>query len=609
LAALTLAASAAVPPASAGEQIFRSGFSGNLLELHGQVGTRTVLPDARVVAIVGGAPIEVTADAEGRFEVLVEGTDDAIVELLAYGQGELAGIGYASLPGPVGVLRQRAGADQILSAQEALYLNLSSFTTAMWAELRAAVAPVVIDSPAVFSRAARSWDEATLKGLAVLVESVAAGTRPLPAGIANTIEMVRTPAAAFAAVDALFPSGVYDPALGLEIVLDAAETSNWSLPFDTELALSSTDNRQGYGAWVATLGNDGQAQVATNSGTNTEATWTRAGSRYRLVAGEDSPFVTFSRTSSADVPDLGHISVIEHWELIEYGLISIEGPGAEPMLVFDAIYRVSIPAHPSVPPWLDPTPQLGPFPSLIGRQSPLAAWSPAGQLWLLPLQRGPAYYGEGDGQYDNGYYDVHRFEGDGSGLTTRESLAFTWQVSGQGNLEVAYADGWRAELIKTAEHRGQDVVIAHSQGPDELSYANGGAAMMTTSALPLEQEVSGRYARVNDLRAYAGILGSAAARARIDVLYALEPGGIGTRAPYDLLWSIEAERLRLDILNLPNGHTFLPWIERLAWQWLSDDGEFIYVLENRAPRSTEVLPPASLSGRTGRIQRLRRLPP
>lgn len=170
------------------DSIFHSGIEPGL-RIEGRVYWPGPVPGAVVTARFGDQIASTSARADGRYGLVIEYrhvTGTPPVELRARGTGAQSHIEYASQLGPFDRLQAAAGGDETLSHGEDAFVNLTPYSTAVTAYMRAESGFNPVADGVGFDRSARSIQWIYSNELALAVALAAQGDLALPAGSDTT---------------------------------------------------------------------------------------------------------------------------------------------------------------------------------------------------------------------------------------------------------------------------------------------------------------------------------------------------------------------------------------------------------------------------------------
>lgn len=413
---------------------------------------------ATVVASVGGRTFRAPVAPDGGYSLGVVGLPADMVTLSAARDGTV----LLALPGTVGRLRGEAGEDGVLTRDENAQVQLGHLGTALAYLLQLANDGRAIASEAQLEAALGAYDAASLPGMAAAIKLVADGTRPLPAGVEDTLALIGDPdayAGFLAAVrtedevalaDAVL-AAVSDPA-----VLPVAAPQDFLGRRSLASPGAGGDIRTGLieGERLELLpGGDGRFH-ATGPTADDGADWSFADGTLRVrprVPGVHD----FPGWTDGGIPTRVHSSI----ESVDYRLLVDGRASGRDLLAVSTRTRLHYPDLPDVPDaWHESgTVRLSYRDGVAGL--PYAeAEVPA--VRTLPVHRPEAFDPEHAG-YDAGGASEHRFLADGSGQRLDDGQSFAWTLDADGSLALAYADGIRARIRRLArDGSGGEGVLA-----------------------------------------------------------------------------------------------------------------------------------------------------
>lgn len=170
------------------DTIFHSGIEPGLT-IDGRVYWPGPIAGAVVTARFGDQIATTSSRTDGRFGLVIEHrhvSGTPLVELTARGTGTQAHIEYAGQLGPFDRLLTAAGADEILDIDEEAFANLTPYSTAVSAFMRAENGHLPLQSLAAFERSARSQQTVHIADMVKAIAFAAQGDLPLPAGYDTT---------------------------------------------------------------------------------------------------------------------------------------------------------------------------------------------------------------------------------------------------------------------------------------------------------------------------------------------------------------------------------------------------------------------------------------
>lgn len=170
------------------DTIFHSGIEPGLT-IDGRVYWPGPIAGAVVTARFGDQLATTSSRADGRFGLVIEHrhvSGTPLVELTARGTGTQAHIEYAGQLGPFDRLLTAAGSDEVLDIDEEAFANLTPYSTAVSAFMRAENGHLPLQSLAAFERSARSQQTVHIADMVNAIAFAAQGDLPLPAGYDTT---------------------------------------------------------------------------------------------------------------------------------------------------------------------------------------------------------------------------------------------------------------------------------------------------------------------------------------------------------------------------------------------------------------------------------------
>lgn len=167
------------------------------LTLEGVV-TDGTIANAKVVITVGDQAFAGVADNQGRYSIAVEVDDeyeDSLLNIIAVGPETDSKVKLISLLGDISTLLTTAGADGVLTADEALGVNVTHLSTALHALMKRANGDETITTKESFDNALKHQNGEELLPLATIIKLVIdyASTYPelaLPDGFTDTDALV-----------------------------------------------------------------------------------------------------------------------------------------------------------------------------------------------------------------------------------------------------------------------------------------------------------------------------------------------------------------------------------------------------------------------------------
>lgn len=245
---------------------------------------------AQLSATVGSASTTAVAGADGAYSVVLRSSDpSAFVTIEAAGVGSQSAIRLKSQIGDWSSLVSKADASGLVRASQVPSLNVTHLTTAA-AVLTERIAGTAVTSGEVLARATAGIASEDLIRRAAPIRLVAAGAAPLPAGISDTLALLRDGTAfdAFVksyAVDAPDRMPWLEAEAGVTSSLPSTSGSALAVAADQTIAYFSSDDvtllvqyRPGGTATVWAY------DLASRSTTlRTEATWTQSTEAVSLV--------------------------------------------------------------------------------------------------------------------------------------------------------------------------------------------------------------------------------------------------------------------------------------------------------------------------------------
>lgn len=581
---------AAHPP----DRIFRSGFT-QALVIDGNAGYPGPLANARVEAHFGNVVATTSTAADGTFRVGIEIDQidpDAVVELVARGNGAQSHLVWASPLGPANRLLTLAGPTYRIGFDEDPFVYLSPRSTVTAAAARASNDWQPIADAATFWRAVRSRQQAT-DPLVYALALVARGALPLPQGAPDT----------FAAVSALAPSKTLRSAyqaLGRTDGCWNAPKSDYCdvttrLPLDARMfpplawvpgelysraaafqAIATVVEGiipNGSGATVLTgnLGN-GRAVAAT--------TVALPGGAYELAPADGGIFFS--------VPSWDYVDGIQVPTREETTRIYVRltlGPGGQVEFVWSPDTRTVYPENPEIPDRY--TPYYQALMPVFSANNPLPAEllngvpSLAGRRLVLPSPLSRPL----DASVDSGShgYDVHVF-GDHTGNAERSGQPFAFQVTAPASFAID-SNGRHAEFRFVNEEE-PDVwrVRMHVTGGDGYENVVDGVLVPADAGAFTPERVVGTWrSRINGDRCSGpyGDLGDCSSVFRATFL----PDGSATRIYHSDhetgSWTLGSGNSAGRLLSEWVWSYDPPWLyDRRAWELVHENGGRHWVLEN-----------------------------
>lgn len=171
------------------DSIFHSGTEPGL-RIDGRVYWPGPIANAIVTAQLNGQPSASTSSRpDGTYGLVIEYrhvTGSPLVELRAIGTGSRAHIQYAGQLGPFDRIQAAAGSDETLTLNEEAFVNLTPYSTAVTAHMRAGSGFNAVTNASSFDHAARSLQWVYSNELTVGLALAAQGDLALPAGSVTT---------------------------------------------------------------------------------------------------------------------------------------------------------------------------------------------------------------------------------------------------------------------------------------------------------------------------------------------------------------------------------------------------------------------------------------
>jgi len=575
-----------LPGSASADGIFASGME-DLIWLEGRAGIDVPLAFAEVVQSAGAYTTTTQADAEGRFRIRLPHDGDRPVVLRAYGVGEQSHIAFSSMPDTARRLRLRAGQDRALSASEEPYLHLSAFTTAM---------QVVIGEPlsglsdsAAFDAAVLRLQPSTGQGIAALVFAVSNAGKPLPALFANTLEMVESGTSARSAAAELLQIGnaeYYQLAHDARAEFDGADAS--APPAFQSVLPIFAEPLNAAGPPLFAIQADGSSHVSASWHAGALATWSVDASVWTFQADSADGFSQYGRSAGVTVPGLGYVTVWQTCKVDQYELMPSSAPAGGLFVSLRQHNRCITPDYPSVGEQAFWSQSAGPMPALIDQKPGKAFSNLAGRSLLLPGQTGIGFTNDiSPDDPDNHFFlDIHRFSSNGTGHQERLGRDFQWRLDSLGRLEIQYSDGAQAVVIVSASMGDHDVGHTSTLLPDGRSFQTRGAiieAVTGPTEFPAIEDELWLYPQPQYASSF--YLYSEVANHEGPLLFRLNSDGSGFRLSSALDWTLDAGRMRLDVLNNPIpivNDVPHPIRQRLGWELVLRRDNIIYLLVNRS---------------------------
>lgn len=624
LCALPVSASASAGKgATPGDAIFRDSME-EFLDIEGEARFLQPLAGATVTLVRPDAPtLTTTAGVDGRFAFRVElTTPQAVLEVRARGTGNQAHEEYASYLGQRDFLLERAGNGRMLDETALPALRLNPFSTAIYVAMRDLPASPLTPPGRDFQRRVRGINALDLNNRGPLIAMLAAGDLALPSGAATTLEAVSSPSLALQAQLAREQDTRGCPDNPVCIARERVGSDPTQLPLRappinaaiqlyltfangssrTPSRLRLTDAGNGVLSELSALGTLAEVPVLiSNEAGVSRITRPGGAAIYELVSFPFHPSC--------------NCQVREVRASLAYRMLFAEGPDGSLLVGLAEEIERRYPDNPGIPTVAATisTPRVL-FPADVGDTGLGGFANPAGSTLVLPTCLVPdCTVGGVSGNVFHSTqfvaFEPHRFNPDGSGSTARLNLAFTWQRSDAGRLQVAYSNGTQASWLPASADRlygavlGEFITVDQRRLPLTASYAIVRSPQGFTADAVAGRAFSSRLAVDYP---YAILDPNSAERPGATAQrFGFTAGGGGTdpTANITLSWVIDpAGRLvftRQRATPIANDSTYP---QRRTWELIAEDVDSILILES-VETPPQALPASPVLHPTARLFR------
>lgn len=411
---------------------------------------------AQVSAVAGQLRFTAQADGAGNYVLPMSAFDDDMVRL----QGRRGEVALASIVGTLGRLRDDAGADTILTREENARVQLTRLSTPLAYLLQLANAGTPPADDPGLEQAHAAVDINILLQMAAAIDLVATQARPLPVGVADTLELISEvdafrqfladvattdPEAIDESITALLSDSEVLPPVGRDsfigewtmVVPSAPETITVGVVFAQTLQLAADGG-----------GRFSDSEPAAHSAVS----WT-------FVAGEARAELFPPRRSEYVAwRDGAWVQLADVLDRIDFVLLAESGVGS-PQLFGARYHRREITLD---PPYGERSYVATATRLAFGADVPGIPFLPSEfpGSHALPVHRPERLFpGLPEDALGASNYGVHAFSAGGTG-TLDDGQAFQWSLAGDGRLSLDYGDGDAVEFrrLQTDGRKGTSVV-------------------------------------------------------------------------------------------------------------------------------------------------------